>query len=42
MHKNVIRFDNRPFGTIDEMDEVLVNNWNSVDEIIERSKTNAK
>lgn len=30
MHKNVIRFDNRPFGTIDEMDEALVNNWNSV------------
>jgi calcineurin-like phosphoesterase family protein len=30
MHKNVIRFDNRPFGTIDEMNEALVNNWNSV------------
>lgn len=30
MHKNIIRFDDRPFGTIDEMDEALVNNWNSV------------
>lgn len=27
-HKNVIRFDNRPFADTDLMDEVLINNWN--------------
>lgn len=27
-HKNVIRFDNRPFADADLMDEVLINNWN--------------
>ena len=28
-HENVIRFCNRPFATTDEMDEVLINNWNA-------------
>ena len=27
-HKNVIRFDNRPFADTDLMDEVLIHNWN--------------
>ena len=26
-HKNVIRFDNRPFADTDLMDEVLIHNW---------------
>lgn len=29
-HKNVIAFDNRPFKNVDEMNEELVNRWNSV------------
>lgn len=28
-HRNVIQFENRPFRTADEMDEALVENWNS-------------
>lgn len=27
---NVIRFDNRPWSTVEEMDLALINNWNSV------------
>ena len=27
-HKNCIRFDGRPFETVDEMDRVLIENWN--------------
>ena len=27
-HKNVLRFDNRPFAEADLMDEVLIHNWN--------------
>ena len=27
-HDNIIRFDNRPFDSIEEMNEILVNNWN--------------
>lgn len=29
-HENVIKFDKRPFKDINEMDEVLINNWNKV------------
>ena len=28
-HANVIRFDDRPFGSVDEMDEELIRRWNS-------------
>ena len=27
-HKNVLRFDNRPFADTELMDEVLIHNWN--------------
>ncbi len=29
-HANVIRFCNRPFSTVEEMDSVMVEKWNSV------------
>ena len=29
-HKNCLSFDNRPFKTIEEHDEALINNWNNV------------
>jgi calcineurin-like phosphoesterase family protein len=29
-HKNIIRFDNRPFADIKEMEEKIIDNWNSV------------
>lgn len=28
-HNTVLKFDNRPFKDIDEMDRVLIDNWNS-------------
>lgn len=27
-HRNVIRFDNRPFSSVEEMDAALIERWN--------------
>ena len=29
-HKNILSFDNRPFFAVAEMNEAIINNWNSV------------
>lgn len=29
-HKNAIKFDNRPFSSVEEMNEILVQRWNKV------------
>lgn len=28
-HGNILRFDNRPFATLDEMHKAIIDNWNS-------------
>lgn len=29
-HSNIIKFDNRPYNSVKEMDDALISNWNSV------------
>ena len=29
-HANIMKFDNRPFNSVEEMNKALIDNWNSV------------